>query len=358
MMTAAPPEQTRLTIGMVALTDCAPLVIARERGFFDAEGLEVTLSRHASWAAIRDRLAVGALDAAQLLAAMPLALTLGLEALEVPVVTAFCLGLGGGGITVSTALYRRMLAADPAALAETPVSARALKRVLEIGRADGLPRPVFAMIYPFSEHHYLLRHWLAAADIDPDLDVALTVVPPPQMVAAFQSDQIDGCCIGEPWNTRAVRAGLGHLLVTDRELLPDHPGKVLGVTRAWAERHPETHRAMIRALAAAARWLDRAENRLEAARILCGTDYLDMPFETVAMSLSGLCQRHADQAPQPMPDFHVFHRDGANLPRQDHALWLLDQMVRWGQLTEEVRAADAARTIYRADIHRDALRRP
>ena len=353
-MARAPLERTELTIGIVALTDSAPLVIALEKGFFAAEGLTVTLSRHASWAAIRDRLAVGALDAAQLLAAMPLALSLGLEALEVPVMTAFCLGLGGGAITVSAPLYRRMLEADPEAMTQAPVSARALKRVLERGRAEGRPPPVFAMVYPFSEHHYLLRHWLAAAAIDPDAEVGLTVVPPPQMVTAFQSGQIDGCCVGEPWNTRAVRAGLGHLLVTDREIVPHPPGKVLGVTRAWAERHPASHRALIRALTDAARWLDRPENRLEAARILGGPDYLDLPFEVVALSLSGVCQRHPGQAPQPMPDFHVFHRDHATLPRRGHALWLLRQMLRWGQVPAETDLRRAARTVYCPALAREA----
>ena len=352
-MTAPDLEKTRLTLGMVALTDCAPLVIALEKGWFAQEGLEVTLARQPSWAAVRDRLAVGALDAAQMLAAMPLAMSLGLEPLECPVLTAFSLGLGGSAITVSVRLHRRLLAADPEAMAAAPATARALKTLIAADRAAGRPRLVFAVVYPFSEHNYLLRMWLDAAGIDPDADLDLTVVPPPRMAAALAEGQVDGCCVGEPWNTVAVRAGTGRIVVASCELLPDHPGKVLGVTRRWALSHPATHRALIRALAGAAVWLDRPENRLEAARILCQAEYLDLPFEMPAMALSGLCQFAPGEPPRPLPDFHLFHRHAANPPRLSNARWLLDQMRRWGQMPET--AEDAAAAVYRSDLYREAL---
>lgn len=348
------PEKSRLTVGIMALTDCAPLVIAREKGWFAAEGLDVTLSRHGSWAAVRDRLAVGALDAAQMLAAMPLALTLGLEALEVPMLTACSLGFGGAAITVSPALYRRLAESSEVGLDAGPVGARALLPLIEADRRAGRPRLTFATVYPFSEHHYLLRSWLAAAREDLPGLVTLTVVPPPQMVAALREGLIDGCCVGEPWNTRAVRSGLGHILTTGQELCPGHPGKVLGVTRAWAVAHPNSHRAMIRAVVRAARWLDRAENRLEAARILGAPEYLDAPFETVAMSLTGCCQSHPDQAPRSVPDFHRFHRHGANIPYRSHALWLLTHMAQSGQVQNPDSLRKLAKSVYRPDLYRAA----
>ncbi len=349
-----PPEKARLTLGMVALTDCAPLVIAKEKGWFEACGLEVTLSRHASWASIRDLVAIGALDGAQMLAGMPLALTLGLEAMEVPTLTAFTLGLGGNAITVSQPLYRRLVEADPEAMAQQPVTAAALKAVIEAGGASGR-RLVFAMVYPFSDHNYELRYWLAAAGIDPDRDLDLTVVPPPQMVAALAEGVIDGCCVGEPWNGRAVRAGIGCTLIATTDLWNNHPGKVLGVTRAWAERHPHAHRALIRALTAACHWLDRPENRLEAARLVSAAGYVDVPFEIAAMSLSGLQQFLPQAAPRFLPDFHVFYRYAANFPWRSHALWLLAQMVRWGQIRRPVDLHAVAAAVYRPDLYRSAV---
>ena len=342
----ATPEKTRLTLGMVALTDCAPLVIARDKGWFAREGLEVTLARQPSWAAVRDRLAVGALDAAQMLAALPLAMTLGLEALATPVLTAFSLGRGGSAITVSDRLYRRMDGAGTAA---------GLKAVIAAGRAAGLPRLVFAVVYPFSEHNYLLRHWLAEGGIDPDADLDLTVVPPPRMAAALAEGQVDGCCVGEPWNTVAVRAGTGHILAAGCDILPDLPGKVLGVTRAWAEAHPASHAALIRALAAAAAWLDRPENRLEAARLVSAPDGLDLPFEMAAAALTGACQFHPGEAPRRLPDFHCFHRGDANRPDPARGRWLLSQMERWGQLGALTDADAVVEAVWRPDLYQQAV---
>lgn len=357
-MTAATLEKPRLTLGFVALNDCAPLVVAQEKGWFAAQGLEVTLARQPSWAAVRDRLAVGALDAAQMLATMPLAMSLGLEALAEPVITAFCLGLGGNAITVSDRLWRRMVALEPAESAANPVSARALKAVIEARRAAGEPRPVFAVVYPVSEHDYLLRLWLSDAGIDPDADIDLTVVPPPRMAEALAAGTVDGCCVGEPWNTVSVRAGCGHILALGGDVAPGLPGKVLGVTRAWAEARPVTHAALLRALAGAAAWIDRPENRLETARILSSAPYLDLPFEMAAAALSGACQLRPGQPLRHHPDFHVFHRGDANLPQAGHGAWILDQMARWGQLPGPVDRTAVLAATYRADLYRAALEPP
>lgn len=350
----AAPERPQLTLGFVPLNDCAPLVAARTQGFFAAEGLDVTLSREASWAAIRDKVAFGLLDGAQMLAGMPIASALGVGAPPQPMVTALSLGLNGNAITVSQVLYERLLAVDADAMAERPCSARALKALIEADRAAGLAPLTFAMVHPASAHNYQLRYWLASAGIDPDRDVRLIVVPPPRMVANLEAGRIAGYCVGEPWNQLAVEAGLGRALVTGYELWNNAPEKVLGVTREWAERHPNTHRALIRAIVRASLWLDDSANREIIAGQLARPEYVDAPARIVRRTLAGRFHYAADASAE-LPDFNVFHRYAANFPWRSHAMWFITQMLRWGQLSSAVDIAATAAMIYRPAVYRDAV---
>lgn len=347
------PEKDRLTLGFMPLTDCAPLVIAHEHGLFARYGLDVTLSREASWANIRDKVAVGMLDGAQMLASMPLATTLGLGEVQQPTITALSLDLNGNAITVSNALYDRMGDLDPNRPMQRPMSARPLKRVVDARRRSGEKPLSLAMVFPFSTHNYMLRYWLAEAGIDPDRDLRLVVSPPPQMVDALRAGAIDGFCVGEPWNAVAVAEGLGHSLATDYHIWNNKPEKVFGVNASWAERYPITHRAVLKALIEAAQWLDRPDNRRQAAEILAGPNYVGVPTEVIAMSMTGFFQYSRVEAPQPMPDFSVFFRYAANFPWRSHALWLLTQMVRWGQVAEPFDLCAVARNVYRPDLYRE-----
>ena len=344
-------EQSELVLGFIPLTDCAPLAIAAEKGYFAGYGLSVRLSREPSWANIRDKLCCGLLDGAQMLAAMPLALSLGGDAFRQPVMTALSLSLNGNAITVSETLYRRMLEADPTAMAQAPVSALALKKVIDADRSAGRESLRFAMVFPFSSHNYLLRYWLASAGIDPDRDLRLSVVPPPAVTSALRDGRIDGYCVGEPWNGAAVAEGVGRIVIASCEIWNNHPEKVLGVTREWAEAYPATHRALLMALIEACHWLDQPDNRAEAARILAGPAYLNAPQSVVAASLQGRVAYATGQSPREMPDFHVFHRYAANFPWLSHGEWLITQMLRWGQLPPPVDIKRAAE-VYRPDLFR------
>jgi len=345
-------EKRALTLGFVPLTDCAPLVIAKEKGFFRREGLEVTLSREPSWANIRDKVAVGMLDGAQMLAGMALATTAGIGPLYVPMLTACSLDLGGNAITVSQALWRRMAEADPEAMAERPLTARALKHVIAADKAAGRPKLCFGVVFAVASHAYQLRLWLASAGIDPDADVRMLVVPPPRMVAALKDGVLDGYCVGEPWNSQAVHEGLGRVLISAHELWNNGPEKVLGVTAAWAAAYPETHRALVRALIQAARWLEQPGHRLEAAAILAPERYVGVPAEVLARALTGNMVYAAGEAPRSMPDFVVFHRYAATFPWRSHAEWTLRQMVRWGQLPAGADVEGIAAAVYRSDLYR------
>ncbi|HLN25256.1 MAG TPA: CmpA/NrtA family ABC transporter substrate-binding protein [Patescibacteria group bacterium] len=317
-------EQTRLKIGFVALCDSAPLVVAKERGFFVEQGLVVELSREPSWANIRDKLAVGLLDAAQMLAPMPLSATLGLGNVRAPVITALGLNMGGNAITLSHGLLERM----------EGTSAAALKAVIDQDRAAGRPPLTLAMVYPFSPHNYELRLWLAGGGIDPDRDVRLVVVPPPQMVAWLAAGHIAGFCVGEPWNTVAAKLDLGRVVVTGRDIQDSRIEKVLGVREDWAEQHPQTHRALLRAVLLACRWVEG--NRAETAEIIAQPATLNAPLEVVRSCL------------EPSAGLSFL----TNFPGQSQAAWYLDQMRRWGQLPADTDAAAVARQVYRGDLFR------
>ena len=347
------PDINQLQLGYRPLTDCAPLVIAKEKGFFSACGLDVELVRESSWANIRDKVAVGALDGAHMLAGTPLAVELGISPVKEVMQTSFSMDLNGNGITVSLPLLEQLLALVPEMLAQRPVSAAGIARVVTRHREQGLPPLRFAMVSRYSRHNYELRYWLAAAGVHPDRDVDIIVVPPPAMVDMLESGRIDGFCVSEPWNSVAVRRGAGCTLISSYEIWNNGPEKVLGHTRRWAERHPNSYRLLIAALLGAARWLDEPANRGEAADLLAGPAYLNLSRDTLAGSLGGRYAQTREAQPVEVPDFNVFHRYAANFPWRSHAAWFLLQMYRWGQIEDSVNVRSVAEAVYRPEPFRE-----
>ena len=342
-------EKTALRLGYIPLIDCLPLVIAQERGLFAARGLTVELSCEASWANIRDKLIVGHLDGAQMLAPMLLAASLGVGGVRKPMLTAFSLGLNGNAITVSNRLFAQL---RDTAQGETALdAARALAAVVRVRSAAQQEPLVLATVFPFSSHNYLLRYWLAAAGIDVNRDIKLVALPPQQMVDNLRLEHIDGFCVGEPWNSCAVAMGLGKCLVTGYDIWQNGPEKVFGVTELWQQQHPHTHAALLRALDEAAAWIE--DNRAAALQILDRGHYLDVPLEWLAQSLTGDLRVGLAQSRRSAEHFHVFHRYQANFPWRSQAQWFLQQMLRWQQVRGEIDAPAVAARIYRADLYRD-----
>ena len=342
-------EKTALRLGYIPLIDCLPLVIAQERGFFAAQGLTVELNCEASWANIRDKLIVGHLDGAQMLAPMLLAASLGVGGLRKPMLTAFSLGLNGNAITVSNSLFnalREKSAGDSALDA-----ANALATVVHARKAAGQDPLVLATVFPFSSHNYLLRYWLSAAGIDPRRDIKLVALPPQQMVDNLRLEHIDGFCVGEPWNSCATAMGLGKCLITGYEIWQNGPEKVFGVTEQWQQQHPNTHAAVLRALDEASGWIE--DHRIEALRMLDRGHYLDVPLEWLAQSLSGDLRVGLGQSKRSADYFHVFHRYQANFPWRSHAQWFLQEMQRWQQVQGEIDSAAVATRVYRTDLYRE-----
>ncbi|WP_136069390.1 CmpA/NrtA family ABC transporter substrate-binding protein [Modicisalibacter radicis] len=346
------PELARLTLGMLPLNDAAPLVVAVEEGFFAAEGLEVSLSVESSWAGLRDAMQLGLLDGAQMLALMPLSSTLGIDGRRTPMLSALTLNLGGNAITVSQALHAQMQALGDEALTEPLGQARALKRVIEQRRLAGEPPLRFANVYPFSSHRYLLRYWLAAGGIDPERDLELRVVPPPLMVSQLEAGGLDGYCVGEPWNRLAQGRGLGHVLCGSFDIWGASQEKVFGVREAWAERYPDTHRAVLRGLLRACAWLDRsAANRQRAAHLLCVGGYLDVAPQVVEQGLRHLADARGEKG---APGATLFQRHATNFPWYSHTRWYANQMQRWGHLPGDLDLEALIARCVRPDLYRQA----
>lgn len=345
-------DNSHVRLGFIPLTDCAPLVVAREKGMFAQEGLQVELSREPSWANIRDKVMLGALDGAQMLAGMPVASQLGISAIRKPLSTSLSLGLNGNAITISNSLFNALIDSG-CDLLQRPITARVLRSIIEAKRTRGDEPLTFAVVYPVSSHNYELRYWLAEGGVDPDNDVRIVVIPPPQMVSQLRAGKIDGFCVGEPWNSVAVRGGLGHVLITSHQLWGHKPEKVLGVTEDWAERNPEIHRRLVRALMLAGAWLDEPSNRIEAAALLARPEYVGISAEVLHLPLSNLMTYDPGDEPIAHPDFNVFHRYAAMFPWRSHALWFMTQILRWGQLERSENLVKAASRAYRPELYRE-----
>ncbi|HEX6994641.1 MAG TPA: CmpA/NrtA family ABC transporter substrate-binding protein [Gammaproteobacteria bacterium] len=370
---AAELEKDELKLGFIKLTDMAPLAIAYEKGYFEDEGLYVTLEPQANWKVLLDRVITRELDGAHMLAGQPLGATIGIGT-EAHVITAFSMDLNGNAITVSNEVWAAMkpsLPTDADGRPLHPIEADALKPIVDEYNARGEPFRM-GMVFPVSTHNYELRYWLAAGGIHPGFyspagvtgqvlaDVLLSVTPPPQMPATLEAGTIRGYSVGEPWNQQAVHKGIGVPVITDYEIWRNNPEKVLGVTKAWADAHPNTHVALVKALIRAAIWLDENDNanRTEAARILSRPDYVGADFDVIAASMTGTFEYERGDK-RPVPDFNVFFREFATYPYYSDAIWYLTQMRRWGQIEEgkpDEWYHDVARSVYRPDVYLEAAR--
>ncbi|WP_091737740.1 CmpA/NrtA family ABC transporter substrate-binding protein [Phenylobacterium immobile] len=347
-------ERNDLRLGFIPLNDAAPLVVAKELGLFEAEGLRVELSREASWANIRDKVAVGALDGGHMLAPMTLAASIGVGGERTPMTVPLSLNLNGSAVTVSTALAEAMRAVDPEGMAERPRTARPLARLIASRRAFSERPLTFAVVFPYSMHAYELRYWLAAAGVDPDHDIRLVVVPPPRMGERLKAGDIDGFCVAAPWNALSVSQGDGEIVVYASDIWRMGPDKVFGVTRGWAEANPEALQAVVRALLKAAAWADAPENRAQVATLLAGSAYVDVAEAVVRQSLIGSPPYAPGEDGPASQDYLVFNRYAASFPWRSHALWFLTQMRRWGQIGPEVDIRAVADSVYRPDLFRRA----
>ena len=345
-----PAEKTDLKFGFIKLTDMVPLAVAYENGYFDDEGLSVELEAQANWKVILDRVITGELDGAHMLAGQPIGATIGFGT-NAHLVTAFTLDLNGNGLTVANDVWKKMkknIAVDASGKIVHPIKADALKPVVTAAKEAGQPFPM-GMVFPVSTHNYEIRYWLASAGINPgfyspssgditgqiNADVLLSVTPPPQMPATLEAGTIKGYMVGEPWNQQAVFRGIGVPVITNYDIHSNMTEKVFGVTKVWADKNPNTHIRVVKALIRAGKWLDENNNanRSVAAKMISASHYVGADYKVIANSMTGVFEYDRGDVRQ-SPDFNVFFRYAATYPHQSDAVWYLTQMRRWGQIAE------------------------
>ncbi|MEA2894926.1 MAG: two-component system, oxyanion-binding sensor [Bradyrhizobium sp.] len=344
-----------LRIGFIPLADAAALIVAVDKGFVAAEGLDVTLVREVSWSNVRDKLNIGLFDAAHLLAPVAIASSLGLGHVKVPIVAPFNLGLNGNAITVSPALHAAIMSEISGDPLDPMATAQALWRVVAARRKSGAEPLTFGMTFPFSTHNYQLRFWMAAGGVDPDEDVRLVVLPPPYMVDSLASGHVDAFCVGAPWNSVAVDLGVGHILHFVADILVRAAEKVLAVRRDWAEKNAAVVAALIRAHFRAAEFIEDPRNRAEAARILAQPERIGVDADVIQRTLDGRLKISPDGTMRESSRYLLVGREGAARPDPVQAAWLYAQMVRWGQASITPEALKVAQAVFRPDLYDTAL---
>jgi len=362
-------EKPQLTFGFIKLTDMAPLAIAKEKGFFEDEGLFVSVEAQSNWKNILDRVIDGQLDGAHMLAGQPIAAGAGFGR-QAELVTTFSMDLNGNGITVSNEVWSKMkpnVPKDEEGKPIHPIKADALKPVID-GYKNAGKAFKMGMVFPVSTHNYEIRYWLAAAGINPGMytadnvqgqigaEVLLSVTPPPQMPATLEAGTIYGYCVGEPWNQQAVFKGIGVPVVTNYEIWKNNPEKVFVMTKKFVEENPNTAIAVTKALIRAGKWLDEPSNRLEAVKILSMPQYVGADEVVLANSMTGTFEFEKGDK-RDLPDFNVFYKYNATYPFYSDGIWFLTQMRRWGQIPEPKPAewySETIKDIYRPDIWKKA----
>lgn len=339
------------------LMDAAPLIAAAHLGFAREEGLDLRLEREASWATLRDRVAVGHLDAAHMLAPMPIAANLGLTPLAVRLVVPMALGYGGNTITVSNALWSELFAdgAVPTGTPDAMTAGHRLATVVRERRASNQRRLVIAVVHTHSAHYYQLAYWLAAVGINPVRDIDLVVVPPSVTTAALAQSQIDAFCAGDPWGSVAVAQSIGYVLATNTSIWQSSPEKVLAIRERWRDEDVARTHALVRSIHRAACWCDDAANSSELVRLLARADTIGLDEATLAKSLERRASKPTPAGAAAM-GFLTFARNGASFPWLSHASWFYAQMVRSGQVPYSAEGLAIARATYRPDLFRAALK--
>ena len=336
------PEVSQIRFGIIALTDCASIVMAHELGYFKKYGIQSVISKEASWAVIRDKLSLGENQATHMLFGMPFASTMGLAGSPVkPMVIPWLLNRNGQAITLSSQLKP----------VKTPAQ---LKPRVDQAKAAGKPL-TFAMTFPPGTHAMWMRYWLASGGIHPDKDVSLITIPPPQMVANMKVGKMDGFCVGEPWNQRAITDGIGYTAVTTQQIWRDHPEKVCAFAEEFALRNPRTVKAVLKALHESSVYIDKLENRPRVAEVVSQASYINCPKEVILSRLLGKYD-YGDGRSEQDPWYMTFSSRDCNAPRKSFGLWWLSQFRRWGMVKGTPDYQAIVKRVVRMDLYLEAMK--
>src|SRR5436190_1492681 len=338
------PETPNVRFGMIALTDCSSIVMAHELGYFKKFGINSTVSKEASWAVIRDKLSLGENQATHMLIGMPFASTMGLAGSPVkPMVIPWMINRNGQAIT----LNNKLKAAGVRKAAD-------VKPLADKAKAAGDPL-TFAMTFPPGTHAMWMRYWLASGGIHPDKDVSLITIPPAQMIANMKVDKMDGYCVGEPWNLRAIDDGIGYTVITTQKMWPDHPEKVCAFTEEFAAKNPKTVKAVLKALHMSSEYIDKMENRPNVAELISRPTYINCPKEIILDRLQGKYD-YGDGHKEQDPNYMIFNQRGCNFPSRTYGYWWLSQFRRWGMVKGTPDYKQISEKVLRPDIYQEAMK--
>ena len=337
------PEVSDVRFGIIALTDNAPIVMAHELGYFKKFGINSIVSKEASWAVIRDKLSLGENHATHMLIGMPFASTMGLLGSPVkPMVIPWLMNRNGQGITLANKFKGKVkTAAD-------------LKPFVAEAKAKGDPL-TFAMTFPPGTHAMWMRYWLASGGIHPDKDVSLITIPPPQMVANMKVDKMDGFCVGEPWNLRAIEGGVGYTITTTQKMWPDHPEKACAFTEEFAMKNPKTVTAVLKALHLASEYIDKMENRPAVAEVISRPTYINCPKDIILDRLQGKYD-YGDGRKEQDPNYMIFSQRNCNFPSRTYGYWWMAQFRRWGMVKGTPDYKGVSERVLRPDLYASAMK--
>ncbi|MDB5105612.1 MAG: ABC-type nitrate/sulfonate/bicarbonate transport system, periplasmic component [Fibrobacteres bacterium] len=347
------PETTKAKLGFIALADMAPLAVAKEKGLFAKYGVpDVEVLKQASWGATRDNLELGSgnggIDGAHILTPMPYALTLGLNTKgnkPAPMYILMRLNYNNQAISVAEKYKESGI----------NLNASGFKPWIESAKKRNAKPLTFAMTFPTGTHNLWIRYWLASSGIDPDLDVATIVIPPPQMVANMRVGNMDAFCVAEPWGQQLINQRIGYTAAMTQEIWNDHPEKALGMRKDWVDAHPNATKAIMKAVMEAQMWCDKPENRDEMARILSTKNWINAPYEDLIPRISGKID-YGDGRPKKEGVFMKFFKDNASFPYKSHDKWFLAEMRRWGFFPNGVEYDKIVDQVNRADLWRECAR--
>jgi nitrate/nitrite transport system substrate-binding protein len=338
------PETPDVRFGIIALTDCSSIVMAHELGYFKKFGINSTVSKEASWAVIRDKLTLGENQATHMLIGMPFASTMGLAGSPVkPMVIPWMINRNGQAIT----LNNKLKAAGVKKAAD-------IKPIADKAKASGDPL-TFAMTFPPGTHAMWMRYWLASGGIHPDKDISLITIPPAQMVANMKVDKMDGFCVGEPWNYRAIEDKIGFTAITTQQMWKDHPEKVCAFTEEFATKNPKTVKAVLKGLQLSSQYIDKMDNRANVAKVVSQATYINCPPEIILARLQGKYD-YGDGRVEQDPNYMIFSDRECNYPLKTFGYWWLSQFRRWGMVKEAPDYAGISKKVLRQDIYLDAMK--
>jgi nitrate/nitrite transport system substrate-binding protein len=338
------PETFKMRFGMIALTDCSPIVIAHEKGLFKKYGIESIVSKGANWAAIRDSLSSGDNQGTHMLLGMPIASTMGLlGAPKKPMIIPWILNRNGQAICLKQE-WNGKVKDDPKAIRPF------------VDKAKKLGEPLtFAMTFPPGTHAMWIRYYLAAGGINPDKDVSLITIPPPQMVSNMKIGKMDGYCVGDPWHARAIADKVGYTSILTEDIWPNHPEKVCAFTAEFAEKNPKTVKACLKALHEASVWLDDLKNRPEQCDIVSKATYINCDKNIILGRLLGKVD-YGDGRTKENKNYMIFSERNCNYPQAAYAKWWLTQFRRWGMVSGAPDYEGVAKQVMRGDLYSEALK--